>query len=578
MLITKSEGRLSSSYRRQTVLGNQPDHALASVATLVRILTYAVVTVLTAFAPDLALGQVAGASKPKPQMKLKNGDSQYKRIHQFALRMIELEKPEVARKTLEDHLGRHPNDEESLFLMGVLNATSGNNVQAVKNWKQALEANLPPGRIVAGPRGVLSDIQDHDFVKSLRTELAQTLIHGPILGSVTDASAMAWVRTADETQVRLVVSESPNFTVAIAGKATMALAKNDFTAKPVVEGLKPSTRYFYAIEIDGNLNRSDDQVFSTFPGPGRSSQFKLAFGGGAGYVPPNERMWNVIAKQQPDLALLLGDNVYIDDPESEAMQKYTYYRRQSRPEFRAFTAKTPTFTIWDDHDFGTNDCWGGPEIDRPAWKRDKAWTIYRQNWPNPGFGGGEEQPGCWYTFSYGDVDFVMLDCRYYRTSPRVESPSMLGPAQIEWFKKVIPSLQGKFKVICSSVPWTFASKGDSLDMWNGYKAERNMIFDFLREKQIEGVVLVSADRHRSDAWKLSHPGGYDFYEFNSSRLTNQHVHKEMAQAIFSYNKQQSFGLVSFDTTADNPTVKYEVINISGETVHEMTLKLSQLSL
>ncbi|MEM7317170.1 MAG: alkaline phosphatase D family protein, partial [Planctomycetota bacterium] len=415
------------SYRRQTV-GTQRELALASEATFGWFIFYAFLLATVACTPDLALGQTAGASKPKPQMKLKNGDSQYKRIHQFALRMIELDQPESARKTLEDHLGRHPNDEESLFLMGVLNATNGKNEEAVKNWKRAIDADLPAGRIVAGPRGILNGIQDHEFVKSLRTQLAQAPIHGPILGSVTDASAMAWVRTSDETQVRMVVSESPNFTVAIAGKAVMSLAKNDYTAKPTVEGLKPATRYYYAIEIDGNLNRSDDQVFSTFPGAGRASQFKLAFGGGAGYVPPNERMWNVISKQQPDLALLLGDNVYIDDPESVAMQKYTYYRRQSRPEFRAFTAKTPTFTIWDDHDFGTNDCWGGPEIDRPAWKRDKAWTIYRQNWPNPGFGGGEEQPGCWYSFSYGDVDFVMLDCRYYRTNPRGDSPSMLGPA------------------------------------------------------------------------------------------------------------------------------------------------------
>src|SRR5690606_18284624 len=96
-----------------------------------------------------------------------------------------------------------------------------------------------------------------------------------------------------------------------------------------------------------------------------------------------------------------------------------------------------------------------------------------------------------------------------------------------------------FTVLCSPVPWDYRTKGDSLDTWNGFQAEREEIFNFLRERKIEGVVLMSADRHRSDAWRLERPGTYDLYEFNSSRLTNQHVHGEMKEALFSYNKKQS---------------------------------------
>ena len=50
----------------------------------------------------------------------------------------------------------------------------------------------------------------------------------------------------------------------------------------------------------------------------------------------------------------------------------------------------------------------------------------------------------------------------------------------------------------------------------------------------------------------------------------------MKDAIFSYNKLQSFGLVTFDTTAADPVVTYEVVNIEGEKVHEMSVKLSEL--
>ena len=62
-----------------------------------------------------------------------------------------------------------------------------------------------------------------------------------------------------------------------------------------------------------------------------SDKFTIAFGGGAGYVPPHERMWDTIRAIAPRALLLLGDNVYIDDPKTPEMQLFHYYRRQSQP-------------------------------------------------------------------------------------------------------------------------------------------------------------------------------------------------------------------------------------------------------
>ena len=321
------------------------------------------------------------------------------------------------------------------------------------------------------------------------------------------------------------------------------------------------------------------QQFRTLESKGKPTKFTLAFGGGAGFVPENERMWDTIGSFDPNAILLLGDNVYIDDPESVIMQQYTYHRRQSRPEWRKLTARSPVVTIWDAHDFGTDDSWGGADIDVPFWKKDWVFPIFRQNWANPGYAGGNDQPGCWYSFHIGDVDFIMLDCRYYRTSPKTKvGKSMLGNVQKKWLKEQLKSADGTFKVLCSSVPWDFRTKGDSKDTWNGYKDEHEEILSFIEKNEIEGVILMSADRHRSDCWKISRPNGYDLYEFNSSRLTNQHVHPTMEKqgAIFSYNKPQSFGLVTIDTTVADPTATYEVININGEKPHSLTVKRSEL--
>ncbi len=60
---------------------------------------------------------------------------------------------------------------------------------------------------------------------------------------------------------------------------------------------------------------------------------------------------------------------------------------------------------------------------------------------------------------------------------------MLGPVQKKWLKDQLIACDGTFKVICSSVPWDFRTKGDSLDTWNGYKEEHEEILSFIEEQE-----------------------------------------------------------------------------------------------
>lgn len=525
--------------------------------------------------PDYDLG---GASKPKPDLSFKK-ENQYKRVHQASLRFILRGEIDKTEEFLNQFSKKHPEDAETLYMLGILYGQRGDISRAENFMERAVKAGLPDNRIIAGPREMMKPLVSTRLHKNLMEKYSRNLVHGPLLGNVSDTTASFWVRTATESKVEVVLRDGSRGVVLRSGIAR-SKSNEDFTAVATAEGLKPNTEYSYSVYVDGKpCDAKFSQVFHTLSPKGAACKFTIAFGGGAGYVPANERMWNTIGSFDPDAILLLGDNVYIDDPESIVMQQYTYHRRQSRPEWRKLTARSPVFTIWDDHDFSSNDSWGGPDIEKPFWKKDWVFPIFRQNWANPSYGGGDQQPGCWYSFHIGDVDFIMLDCRYYRTNPRVEPKSMLGPVQKQWLKKQLTEAKGTFKVICSSVPWDFRTKGDSLDTWNGYKQEHEEILSMIDSQKIEGVILMSADRHRSDCWKIDRPHGYDLYEFNSSRLTNQHIHGMMkkAGAIFSYNKPQSFGLVTFDTTAADPQVTYEVVNIDGQKPHSITVKRSELT-
>lgn len=538
------------------------------------------------FAPMAASGQVipaydlGGASKPKPELSFRKAH-QYKRVHQASLRLIlrgELDKTEAFLST---YLADHPNDAETLYMLGILAGRRGN-IQRAESWmERALSAGLPGSRLLAGPRKIVAPLAATRLMERLRTQYRQRLVHGPLVGAVRGDAAAFWVRTAEESTIEVVVTRVGDESHIRRSPQVRSRAETDYTAVARIDGLRPKAEYRYDVWMDGALCAPDSkQTFRTLPAAGEASTFVIAFGGGAGYAPENERMWDTIQRYDPQAILLLGDNVYIDDPESLVMQQYTYQRRQSRPEWKRLTARSPVFSIWDDHDFSTNDSWGGPDIDVPFWKKEWVYPTFQQNWANPSYGGGDAQPGCWYSFRIGDVDFIMLDCRYYRTDPRQQPHSMLGPVQKQWLKNQLASARGTFKVLCSSVPWDYRTKGDSLDTWNGYREEREEIFGFIEQRRIEGVLLMSADRHRSDAWRIDRPRGYDLYEFNSSRLTNNHRHATMLKngALFSYNELQSFGLVRFDTTLTDPQVTYDVVNINGEKPHSITIRRSQLTM
>lgn len=476
----------------------------------------------------------------------------------------QLEKAEAALdKTLPGY------EAEVEFVRMMIDLKAGEAAPAVAHAKTALERGLPFERLLAGPRELLASLHETDEFKSWAAEHADLkLLHGPMVGSTTDSSARFWVRTAGAAAVRIRTSGGSSDVVKTG-------PETDFTAVLQVNGLEAGTEHTYEVEIDGVVAPTPVNTFATFPKQGQPAKFSVAFGGGAGYVPDWEYMWDTIGKVEPTAFLTLGDNVYIDQPEHSLCQHYCYYRRQSRPEWRKLIGSTPVFSIYDDHDFATNDCVPGPEIDSPPWKRE-VWNIFRQNWVNPAYGGGETQPGCWYDFHIADAHFIMLDGRYYRDK---KGKTMLGPVQRAWLKETLKNSTATFKILASPVPWTEGIKPGSKDPWDGYPEEREEIFSFIEAEKIEGVFLIAADRHRTDLRISARPDGYDFYEFESSRLTNRHTHPVVKTPglVWGHSKTCSFGLMKFDTTAADPTVTFDAITIDGEVVHTHTLPLSKLT-
>jgi alkaline phosphatase D len=501
----------------------------------------------------------------------------YKRRGQHQILNIVAGKPEVAAAYCQTLLSENPDDPEFWYTLSIAQCQLSSIDDALQSMENALSNGLPFERYLAGPRDLLAPLSQTKEFKEIAGRYEIQLLHGPLLGSLSATSARFWVRTVNRSSVQVLVSTNKDLNQAISSKMNYSDPEADYTTVVTIQGLKPSTRYYYDVLIDEKSTLATEYPqFLTYPNRKEKSRFQIGFGGGAGYVPQNERVWDTIRGHNPIAVFLLGDNIYHDMPEAiHGGHYYTYYRRQSRPEFRRLTSSSAIYSIWDDHDCATNDVFMGPYKDKPEWKMD-LFHLFRQNWNNPSYG-DSDWPGVWFDFSIGDVDFFMLDGRFYRTNPHAPNPTMLGPIQKAWLLDQLKASSATFKVIASPVPWSFASKGESLDTWNGFREERKEIFDFLANNKIEGVLLISADRHRSDAWRIERPNSYALYEFESSRLTNQHVHKVMPGSLFGYNEKQSFGLLTFDTTRPDPTVTYQIYSIDDEHIYSLDVKLSEIS-
>ena len=447
----------------------------------------------------------------------------YKRRGQRQLLATLDGRPQRAVKLCEVRLADDPNDTEALFNLTLAHCQLGELDKSMAALKRAVSAGVPLERFLAGPRELLRPLTSSQSFSDHVAHQYGDLIHGPMLGAVSDHGVRIWVRTVDESSITVRVRAAGNNQSPQKAASVRSHASKDYTAIVEVDGLKPATRYSYEVLVNGESIVADsDLEFETYPKQGSPSRFEVGFGGGAGYTPSNERIWDTIAAHRLSAFMLLGDNVYIDLPEDPGeLHRYTYYRRQSRPEFRRLVGSTPIYAVWDDHDCAIDDVWMGPYVDMPSWKQPML-ELFKQNWNNPAYG-NPQWPGCWFRYSIADVDFFLLDGRTYRTNPHAENPTMLGPAQKAWLLNNLASARGTFKVLVSPVAWAPGAKPGSRDTWDGFRSEREEIFSWLENNSMEGVLLVSADRHRSDAWKIERPDGYPLYDLMSSRLTKSEI-------------------------------------------------------
>lgn len=227
--------------------------------------------------------------------------------------------------------------------------------------------------------------------------------------------------------------------------------------------------------------------------------------------------WDEIAKAKPDLLLLLGDNTYmswdgtgwlIDD------LRKNYALQFSQPGFKALmdNKQIKKLAIWDDHDFGYNDCCGA---DLSAARHAQTRALFDQYL---GLAENNNRPHMYCTYDVGDVRVIMLDVRTYRQDARTGGVTVLGSQQEQWLWDQLAHNPKPYTVIGSG---TAINEGAPLQTLSDYPAFYERLKRELRHVPAmpgnpvgfkpRKVIFLSGDIHRN-TWR-AWPG---FFEATSS--------------------------------------------------------------
>lgn len=401
---------------------------------------------------------------------------------------------------------------------------------------------------------VFSCAQQGELINHNRSDLSGMSImdewapfyHGVASGDPQETAVIIWTRVTPEDLGQTVegewmVAEDVDMDVVVQSGNFTTDASQDFTVKIDVQGLNPSTTYYYVFKTGDKFSLigrtktlatdSDHLKFAVVS----CSNFQ------AGYFNAYKR---ISERNDLDALIHLGDYIYeyedgnygdedlfeerMLNPVDEIVDLEDYRIRYST--YRLDTQlirvhqQHPIIAVWDDHESANDSYVEGAENhtegDEGSWEERKAnarqayfeWLPIRDN----------SEQKVYRSFNYGNLaDLIMLDTRLEGRDEQIldiENPALydttrtiLGDEQKTWFKDQLNNSTAKWKIIGNqvifsefNVGWAAdTSMGQTyqslenifLDIWDGYPAERDEIIDFTIDNEIDNSVWLTGDFH-----------------------------------------------------------------------------------
>jgi alkaline phosphatase D len=264
--------------------------------------------------------------------------------------------------------------------------------------------------------------------------------------------------------------------------------------------------------------------------------------------------WSHIARDQPDLWIWLGDNIYADFT-SLAERENRYRQIKRHPLYQGFRQATPIIGTWDDHDYGYNNSNG------TFWSKEESQQLFCDFMDIPADSAARTQDGVYRSFVFGPrgqrTQVILLDLRY-NLDPNSVRRKILGDAQWSWFENEVLSSTADLLVIGSSLAVTSDIALLGLEGWTAYGEERLRLYDLLSRTDTPAV-LLSGDRHFAELYRVRLPSGRVIHEAMSSGLTHATgVLLPHPGRISPMIDRRNYGMLEVDWSTGRPEVTMQI--------------------
>jgi alkaline phosphatase D len=429
------------------------------------------------------------------------------------------------------------------------------------------------------------------------------IVAGPMPGYVELRTAKIWVQFAANVKEAGIHYKPAGKKQSSLLSKQIQLPGGEFnTAVFIITALDPGTTYSYYITAGANKKFIDSGVVTTqdvwqFRKPAPAFSF---LAGGCAYFnepgpydrpgdPPGKdsSIFETMANEKAAFMLWTGDNWYTRYPDysSDWGLHYRASRDRSLPVLQKFLRSMSHYAIWDDHDYGPNNA------DKSYVFKDASRDVFVKYWANPSYGANKE--GTYSMFTYNDVDFFLLDGRWFRSNDEMKDSlngevnkekKMFGDQQMDWLKNALlfsnNNVFTKFRVIVAGSQ--VLNQVSLVDAMRMYRGEYNELMSFLQDNKINGVIFLTGDRHHTEILKLERKNAYTLYDITISPLTSNPARTRGAEVnnparVSKEIDVQNYGRFSLSGEGKERKLTVEILGVKGELLDTWSVGAGDLS-
>lgn len=307
----------------------------------------------------------------------------------------------------------------------------------------------------------------------------------------------------------------------------------------------------------------------------------------------DQSIWDSIAKQNPDLMILTGDNVYASKPNKKPI--FDQYKKMEKSlSYRKLRESVPVLATWDDHDYGMDD---GDESNP---EKQEARRSFAFHFPYIKDSTLLDQPGLFHSKILGGVKIgrgrrakttpslhiIMLDTRWNKTAWKKEINSegvlkliskeqdpkatILGETQWEWLEDQLKE-PSDFKILVSSIQ--VLTEEHSFERWGHFPKEKQKLLNLIAKTKPKNLVIFSGDRHFASISKTEISGWGPLYEITSSPMNTPKGNLTESEKVYQFPiyVKENFGSAQFDW--EKGSASFEILSLDGQSQNKIELKM-----